>query len=155
MRLRSALALGVVAWHAVAACGWDPSRPFEREAPPVNEAIRALDAGDATAAASTLEAYLSTGRCESGNIGTPEIVKRRPNGSFDLGLSLFKIGEAYGRRFGDEEVDGGPGPEANPEVAERNERLTEDVDDLLDEIDSVLEENAEEFVRGYVQKGGQ
>jgi ubiquitin-like protein Pup len=48
-----------------------------------------------------------------------------------------------------------PAPEANPEVAQRNEKLTEDVDDLLDEIDSVLEENAEEFVRGYVQKGGQ
>ena len=30
-----------------------------------------------------------------------------------------------------------------------------DVDDLLDEIDSVLETNAEEFVRGFVQKGGQ
>ncbi len=28
-------------------------------------------------------------------------------------------------------------------------------DDLLDEIDSVLESNAEEFVRGFVQKGGQ
>jgi ubiquitin-like protein Pup len=45
--------------------------------------------------------------------------------------------------------------EANPAVAERHAELTEDVDDLLDEIDSVLEENAEEFVRGYVQKGGQ
>lgn len=30
-----------------------------------------------------------------------------------------------------------------------------DVDDILDEIDSVLEENAEEFVRSYVQKGGE
>lgn len=28
-------------------------------------------------------------------------------------------------------------------------------DDLLDEIDSLLENNAEEFVRSYVQKGGQ
>lgn len=28
-------------------------------------------------------------------------------------------------------------------------------DDLLDEIDSLLESNAEEFVRSYVQKGGQ
>jgi len=26
---------------------------------------------------------------------------------------------------------------------------------LLDEIDEVLEENAEDFVRNYVQKGGQ
>src|SRR5689334_20664401 len=45
--------------------------------------------------------------------------------------------------------------EVNPETAERAEQRGEDVDDLLDEIDSVLEENAEEFVRGYVQKGGQ
>jgi prokaryotic ubiquitin-like protein Pup len=46
-------------------------------------------------------------------------------------------------------------PAVDPAVAERQEKITEDVDDLLDEIDSVLEENAEEFVRGYVQKGGQ
>ncbi|HEX5495155.1 MAG TPA: ubiquitin-like protein Pup [Mycobacteriales bacterium] len=41
------------------------------------------------------------------------------------------------------------------DVAERHEKLTEDVDAILDEIDDVLEENAEEFIRGYVQKGGQ
>ena len=29
------------------------------------------------------------------------------------------------------------------------------MDSLLDEIDSVLESNAEEFVRSFVQKGGQ
>lgn len=29
------------------------------------------------------------------------------------------------------------------------------VDDLLDEIDDVLELNAESFVKGFVQKGGQ
>ena len=40
-------------------------------------------------------------------------------------------------------------------VAERQEKLTDDVDALLDEIDDVLEENAEEFIRGYVQKGGE
>jgi ubiquitin-like protein Pup len=33
--------------------------------------------------------------------------------------------------------------------------LKEEMDDILDEIDSVLEENAEEFVKSYVQKGGQ
>lgn len=32
---------------------------------------------------------------------------------------------------------------------------TEEIDALLDEIDSVLEENAMEFVRDYVQKGGE
>ena len=38
---------------------------------------------------------------------------------------------------------------------ERGERLKAEIDELLDEIDEVLEDNAEEFVRNYVQKGGQ
>ncbi|MGA2209892.1 MAG: ubiquitin-like protein Pup [Acidimicrobiales bacterium] len=38
---------------------------------------------------------------------------------------------------------------------ERGERLKAEIDDLLDEIDEVLEDNAEEFVRNYVQKGGE
>jgi tetratricopeptide (TPR) repeat protein len=92
---------------AALGCGWDPERPFDRESPEVNQAIRALDGGDATVASSTLEDYLSTGPCAEGNIGTPEPLKRRPNGGFDLGLSLFKIGETFGRRFGEEELDAG------------------------------------------------
>ena len=32
---------------------------------------------------------------------------------------------------------------------------TSGVDDLLDEIDSLLEENAESFVKSFVHKGGQ
>jgi ubiquitin-like protein Pup len=40
-------------------------------------------------------------------------------------------------------------------AAERKEKLDDDVDAILDEIDEVLESNAEEFVRGFVQKGGQ
>jgi ubiquitin-like protein Pup len=35
------------------------------------------------------------------------------------------------------------------------EALDADVDAILDEIDEVLETNAEEFVRQFVQKGGQ
>jgi ubiquitin-like protein Pup len=42
-----------------------------------------------------------------------------------------------------------------PQSAERGERLKAEIDDLLDEIDEVLEDNAEEFVRNYVQKGGE
>jgi ubiquitin-like protein Pup len=41
------------------------------------------------------------------------------------------------------------------DVQERREKLDEDVDAILDEIDDVLEENAEEFVRSYIQKGGE
>ena len=45
--------------------------------------------------------------------------------------------------------------EEQPEVAERKEQLDEDIDAILDEIDEVLESNAEEFVKSYVQKGGE
>ena len=41
------------------------------------------------------------------------------------------------------------------DVAERHEKLSEDVDAILDDIDDVLETNAEDFVRSFVQKGGQ
>jgi ubiquitin-like protein Pup len=51
---------------------------------------------------------------------------------------------------GDDETAGGA-----PAGQERREMLGEDVDAILDEIDDVLEENAEDFVRAYVQKGGQ
>jgi ubiquitin-like protein Pup len=52
-----------------------------------------------------------------------------------------------------EEVD--ETPVDTTDVTERHEALSEDVDAILDEIDEVLEENAEEFVRAFVQKGGE
>ncbi len=45
--------------------------------------------------------------------------------------------------------------QANPEVLETGKKLKEDLDSLVDEIDQVLEENAAEFVKNYVQKGGE
>ena len=42
-----------------------------------------------------------------------------------------------------------------PADTARKDELDADVDSLLDEIDQVLESNAEEFVRSFVQKGGQ
>ena len=45
--------------------------------------------------------------------------------------------------------------EVAPASSEKGEKLKAELDDLLDEIDEVLDENAEEFVRAYVQKGGQ
>ena len=35
------------------------------------------------------------------------------------------------------------------------ENLKTDLDQLLDDIDSILETNAEDFVNSYVQKGGE
>ncbi len=40
-------------------------------------------------------------------------------------------------------------------VSERKEALDDDVDAILDEIDEVLESNAEDFVKSFIQKGGE
>jgi len=40
-------------------------------------------------------------------------------------------------------------------VAERKEQLDEDIDAILGEIDDVLETNAEDFVKSFIQKGGE
>jgi ubiquitin-like protein Pup len=45
--------------------------------------------------------------------------------------------------------------EETSDVQERVGKLTDDVDALLDEIDEALEENAEDFVKSFVQKGGE
>ena len=45
--------------------------------------------------------------------------------------------------------------EEAPATTERGDKLKAELDDLLDEIDDVLETNAEDFVKSYVQKGGQ
>ncbi|MGH1490794.1 MAG: ubiquitin-like protein Pup [Acidimicrobiales bacterium] len=45
--------------------------------------------------------------------------------------------------------------EETPATSESGEALKAELDDLLDEIDDVLETNAEDFVKSYIQKGGQ
>jgi prokaryotic ubiquitin-like protein Pup len=57
------------------------------------------------------------------------------------------------RKSSEEEEPVEPAP--TDAATERKEKLDDDVDAILDEIDEVLESNAEEFVRGFVQKGGQ
>jgi len=53
-----------------------------------------------------------------------------------------------------------PKPKRDEESAQADAKkaettTAEETDELLDEIDAVLEVNAEEFVRSYVQKGGE
>jgi Ca-activated chloride channel family protein len=95
---------------------------FMRSSPVVEGAIEALDAGDAGAAVSLLEEYLSTGKCENGNIGAPSSISGRPNAAFDLGLGLFTLAERYGKRFGEDPPppDGGRPPEEEAALAKRS-----------------------------------
>jgi len=51
-------------------------------------------------------------------------------------------------READEAIEDAP-------ASDKGEKLKAELDDLLDEIDGVLETNAEDFVKSYVQKGGQ
>jgi len=45
--------------------------------------------------------------------------------------------------------------EEAPPASERGSDIKAQLDDLLDEIDEVLETNAEDFVKSYIQKGGE
>ena len=42
-----------------------------------------------------------------------------------------------------------------PTATDSGEKIKAELDELLDEIDDVLETNAEDFVKSYIQKGGQ
>ena len=53
------------------------------------------------------------------------------------------------------ETEETPRPAPESDVAERKEQLDEDIDAILDEIDDVLETNAEDFVKSFIQKGGE
>ncbi len=55
---------------------------------------------------------------------------------------------------------GGGGSEASAKgggkkLSKKGKDLKGEMDSLVDEIDAVLEENAEEFVKNYVQRGGE
>lgn len=55
-----------------------------------------------------------------------------------------------------QQIHGGPGaPEPEDNTQGVGQMQINGADDLLDEIDGLLETNAEEYVRAYVQKGGQ
>lgn len=56
------------------------------------------------------------------------------------------------RRHEDDPVDE---PDTAAPAAPSTQARDAEVDALLEEIDDVLEQNAEQFVRGFVQKGGQ
>jgi prokaryotic ubiquitin-like protein Pup len=78
--------------------------------------------------------------------GTPRIERRTQTSKEDA-----MAGQEHQRP---RDRDDDPEDVAVP-TAPQSQTKDEDVDALLDEIDDVLETNAEEFVKGFVQKGGQ
>ncbi len=54
-----------------------------------------------------------------------------------------------------QEQASGPVPAANQKVIEKGKEAAKEAAELMDKIDGILEKNAEEFVKNYVQKGGE
>ena len=104
--------------------------PFTRNAPAVDQALSAIDAGDSGASVDLLERYLSTGKCTGGNIGTPDSIQNRSNAAFDLGLALFRVAEQYGGRFGD--------PSAPVNAQQQNPALQQQLAQRGEQIDCAL-----------------
>ena len=48
-----------------------------------------------------------------------------------------------------------PAPAASTKLTEKGAKIKKNIDEVIDEIDGILEENAEEFVKSYVQRGGE
>ncbi|MEO5651965.1 MAG: ubiquitin-like protein Pup [Marmoricola sp.] len=59
------------------------------------------------------------------------------------------------RKSHDEQEPTDPAPASAETVSERKEQLDDDIDAILEDIDDVLETNAEDFVKSFIQKGGQ
>lgn len=75
---------------------------FMRNAPAVDEAMHELRPhGDAGVAQAYLAGYLGVAPCADGNSGAPASLDK-PQASFDLGLALFRLGESFGGRFGED-----------------------------------------------------
>ncbi len=64
-------------------------------------------------------------------------------------------GQQRSTRRSDEVEETTPQGADTADVSERKEQLDEDIDAILDEIDEVLESNAEDFVKSFIQKGGE
>jgi Ca-activated chloride channel family protein len=121
----AALTLGLALGWLLVGCAKQRNELWMRNAPAVDQALEAFDAGDAGVAVTLLEGYLATGKCEQSNIGAPDSLRSKPNAAFDLGLGLFKLGEQYGQRFGEEEPvgDAGKSPEAEAAKEKRGSEV--------------------------------
>jgi ubiquitin-like protein Pup len=87
------------------------------------------------------------------------IETRREGEAAERALPIFSASDQPQKKLPAKRADEGegePDKEGGPQkLAKRGKELKEEMDALVDEIDEVLEENAEEFVKNYVQRGGE
>lgn len=102
------VAIGLIVAVMFVACGWDPKKPFERYSSEVDQAVVDIDSGRPREVRDKFGKYVFVFWCDGGVLavlGVADVL----NAVFDLGLTLFKFVEQYGRKFDDAVVyrDGG------------------------------------------------
>lgn len=80
--------------------------------------------------------------------------KARPSDALFSIVSAAESQQKQKPKSGGDDGDDAKGG-GQEKIAKKGEKLKEEMDALVDEIDEVLEENAEEFVKNYVQRGGE
>ena len=80
-------------------------------------------------------------------------ISKRDEGLLPIYSAAESTRKQQPRKGGDGEA-GGKG-NGSQKLAKKGKELKEEMDALVDEIDEVLEQNAEEFVKNYVQRGGE
>jgi ubiquitin-like protein Pup len=63
--------------------------------------------------------------------------------------------ERTAKRSAESEPEAAPVPAASATLADKGAKIKKSLDEILDDIDDILERNAEEFVKSYVQRSGQ
>jgi hypothetical protein len=114
-----ACTVGMIGHFGFGCSGWDPRRPFERNSVEVDRAIEMIEAGEYSSAQEVLTDYLGAGPCKEGEIALPDSARKKPDGTFDLGIVLFHLAEKYGRKFGDEDQADPENPDDLETVAKR------------------------------------
>jgi ubiquitin-like protein Pup len=89
-------------------------------------------------------------KIESRNNKTRQEVENLPMYMAADSAQKKKSGDAGG---GDDAA--GASKDGSKKMSKKGKDLKEEMDALVDDIDAVLEENAEEFVKNYVQRGGE
>lgn len=79
----------------------------------------------------------------------PKIVYPNPEGRDTPRPDIPTITQGEARRLANEATD------RQAKIVKKSKELDKETEELLDEIEEILEENATEFVKAYVQKGGE
>ena len=82
-------------------------------------------------------------------------MRRQPSGVRDMATKDTGGGQQRANRSSEEVEEAEVAANEASDLKERKAKLDDDVDAVLDDIDEILESDAESFVRSYVQKGGE